>query len=235
MELQQTFTTDLRQIPTRAEHSADLVAQAARAEIVDTETYGRGGDLIRAMTDELKLNEDARTKLVKPLNDHVKWINSEFKKITEPLTKAIARVRGLMQTHADRVEQMRIENEKALQKKRDDNAMEQANKLERMGHHELADAVLVQAASAPVVDTRMDTVRGDVTGATSSTKKVWKLSIDHLYVLVQHLEARKIIENDEKAMDRIRIAIEPYVKAQHALGKTVPGTTYKQVTQVAVS
>lgn len=235
MTLKHTLTTDLSNVPGHSDRATDLVIQAQRCEIVDTTSYGRGGDLIRAMREVNDQAEEARTKLVKPLNDHVKMINAEFKKITEPLGKAITRVRGLMTAHSDKVEAARIEEEKRLQKERDDAAMAEATRLQEAGKDELAETVLEQAASAPVVDTRMDTVRGDVTGATSSTKKVWKCTIADFAEVVKHPELLAIIVNDEEAMKRIRIALEPFVKICHKQGKAVPGMTYKQVNQTAVS
>ena len=173
LTLKHTLTTDLSAVPGHNDRATDLVMSAQRCEIVDTTTYGRGGDLIREMREAFDKTEAARTKLVKPLNDHVKMINTEFKKITEPLSKAMTRVRNLMTGHSDKVEAARVAEERELQKKRDAEALKQAEKLEEAGKPELADAVLEQAVTAPVVDARMDTVRGDITGATSSTSKVW--------------------------------------------------------------
>lgn len=234
LTLKHTLTTDLSVVPTHNSEAIELVMQADGCNIIDTVTYGRGGDLLRAMRDLLFNVETARTKLVKPLNDHVKMINGEFKKITEPLTGRITLVRGLMTRHSDKIEAARIKEEKRLQKKRDDAALEQADKLARSGHSDLAEAVIEQAASAPAADTRMDTVRGDVTGATSSTSKVWKCTITSLKDLFMDNDVCAIVEADEQAMNRIRIAVQDYVKLQDKIGKQVLGAEWKQHSQTNV-
>lgn len=235
LTLKHTLTTDLSAVPGHNDRATDLVMSAQRCEIVDTTTYGRGGDLVREMREAFDKTEAARTKLVKPLNDHVKMINTEFKKITEPLAKAMTRVRGLMTSHSNKVEAVRIAEERELQKKRDAEAIKQAEKLEEAGKPELADAVLEQAASAPVVDARMDTVRGDITGATSSTSKVWKCTILSLKELFMDDDVCAVVEADEQAMNRIRIAVQDYVKLQHKLGKQVLGAEWKQHSQTNVT
>lgn len=235
MTLKHTLTTDLSAVPGHNDRATELVMQAQRCEIVDTTTYGRGGDLIRAMREHYDKTEAARTKLVKPLNDHVKMINTEFKKITGPLTAAITKVRNMMTAHSDKIEAARKAEEARLRKEREDAALEQATKLQEAGKSELAETVLGQAAVAPAVDTRMDTVRGDVTGATSSTSKVWKCTILSLKELFMDNDVCAIVEADEQAMNRIRIAVQDYVKLQHKIGKHVLGAEWKQVTQTNVT
>ena len=235
LTLKHTLTTDLSAVPGHNDRATELVMAAQRCEIVDTITYGRGGDLIREMREAFTNSEAARTKLVKPLNAHVTMINTEFKKITEPLAKAMTRVRSLMTSHSNKVEAARIADERELQKKRDAEALKQAQKLEEAGKPELADAVLEQAVSAPVVDTRMDTIRGDITGATSSTSKVWKCTLLSLKELFMDNDVCAIVEADEQAMNRIRIAVQDYVKLQHKIGKHVLGAEWKQHSQTNVT
>lgn len=235
LTLKHTLTTDLSVVPSHSDRATELVIEAQRCEIIDTTGYGRGGDLIRAMREHFDKTEAARTKLVKPLNDHVKMINAEFKKITEPLSNAMSYVRGRMTAHSNKVEAARIAEEAELQKKRDAEAIKQAEKLEKAGKPELAETVLEQAASAPVVDTRMDTVHGDITGATSSTSKVWKCTIKSLNELFMDHDVCRIVEADEQAMNRIRIALNDYVKLQHKIGKQVLGAEWKQHSQTNVT
>lgn len=235
MQLQRTYQADYSQIPVHNTRAMELVTQSETAVIESDVTYGRGGDLMREMTDELKGADVIRLKLNEWARGHIEFVNGEFKKFTQPLSLAIADLRGKLGTYADKIERERIEAEKALQKKREAQAIKHADTLEKSGRPELADAVLDQAVTAPRVETRMDTVRGDVTGATTSHKKVWKCGITDLVALVHDPVAIAVIAGDEQAMNRIRIAIEPYVKAQHKRKLAVPGTSYKQVTQVAAS
>lgn len=235
MTMKHTLTTDLSVVPTHNDRATELVMQAERCEIVDTTTYGRGGDLIRAMREHFENTEAARTKLVKPLNDHVKMINAEFRKITEPLINADVHVRGMMTAHSDKVEAARKVEEDRLREERDDAALEHADRLARNGHEDLADVVIQQAAAAPAVDTKMDAVRGDVTGATSSTSKVWKCTITSLKELFMDNDVCAIVEADEQAMKRIRIAVQDYVKLQDKMGKQVLGAEWKQHSQTNVT
>lgn len=62
----------------------------------------------------LKRAEEARTFIVKPLNDHVKLINAEFKKITDPLTFADRSIRNAMSAFYQAKERARLEEQVRL-------------------------------------------------------------------------------------------------------------------------
>lgn len=235
MQLKRTYEADYSQIPAHNTRAMELVTQSGTAVIESDITYGRGGDLLREMSDELKGADAVRMKLNEWARGHIDFVNGEFKKFTAPLTTAITELRGKLGTYADKIERERIAAEKALQQKREAQVIKHAETLEKGGRPELADAVLDQAVAAPPVVTRMDTVRGDITGATTTHKKIWKCTVEDLAEVVKHPELLAIIASDEQAMARIRIALEPFVKICHKQGKAVPGMKYAQVTQVAAT
>lgn len=153
-----------------------LLAQAQRAEIDSSERYATGADLAKIISTKIKAAEEARTALVKPLNDHVKWINGQFKPTTETLEQAKQLLMAKMTRFAQLQEQEQARLRAEARAREEAEALERAKALEAEGKRELADAVLDTAASLPEAPLRSTPTRGNL-GSTASTKKVWKLRI----------------------------------------------------------
>lgn len=67
------------------------------AKIESPEGEARAAEFCQQVKLRIKQADDARTFLVKPLNDHVRQINSTFKETTEPLEEALEEVkRGMV-------------------------------------------------------------------------------------------------------------------------------------------
>lgn len=103
---------------------ASLVDQATTHRIIDDFTRGQAADLRGALKQAETRVEEARTALVKPLNDHVRAINARFKPLTDALSGAVRSIDGeILRDRREREaaaqrERLRLEEERrAIEKK----------------------------------------------------------------------------------------------------------------------
>lgn len=68
----------------------------AVAAVTDAASEQRAAEFLKGVKEKMKAVEDARTRLVKPLSDHVKMINAQFKAASAPLEEADRIVRDGM-------------------------------------------------------------------------------------------------------------------------------------------
>ena len=89
------ITRDERDELDRVSHEATLLLGEAYSisTVIDAPSEITAAEFLKQIKTRHSIAEDARTKLVKPLNDHVKMINAEFKKTTQPLEQAEALVK----------------------------------------------------------------------------------------------------------------------------------------------
>jgi hypothetical protein len=167
-----TDITPARQALTAGEQ---LLEQANRAEVVDDDSASRMTDLLGICKAQLKKAEDARKALVKPLNDHVKWINAEFKKSTEPLQ--VADRAGRKKLNAYLTEKQRAERAERERQRREaeERALAEAQAAADAGDAEGADAALETGADIPEAK-RSAPVRGSY-GASASTRGSWFVTV----------------------------------------------------------
>ena len=76
----------IERIKTETSAIVDKATEIARVDSPEAEA--RAGEFLAQVKRRGKIMDEARTKLVKPLNDHVKMINAEFAKTLKPLTEA---------------------------------------------------------------------------------------------------------------------------------------------------
>lgn len=77
-----------------------LITVAKRVAVVtDAETEARATEFLTNIKAQLKAADEARLKLVKPIKDHAKMIDDEFKLTTRPLSEADELVRQGMRTY----------------------------------------------------------------------------------------------------------------------------------------
>jgi len=200
----------------------DLIEQANRVpETLTNETYAKAGDLVRMIANSLKRMDEARKSLVKPLNDHVKFINSEFKTTAEPLTYATNSIRNKMGAWAAEQERLHeIELANTL-KKAEDEALKRAAQYEADGKKDKADNILNEIINSPAPTVHVAPAYGDY-GSTTSIRKTMDFEITNLMALPHFLMAI-IIEND-KAMQAIKTALRKAVMEEINNGRTdIPG------------
>ena len=70
----------------------ELVSQAERAVIESQKQFNMSVDFIKVCTQQTTRAEEIRKSLVKPLNEHVKWINAQF----SPIKDRIAQAKSIM-------------------------------------------------------------------------------------------------------------------------------------------
>lgn len=105
-----------QEITTRVlDSTASLVDDARAVQVRDDEEAELATDFLSMIAGERKRAEDARTFLVKPLNDHVKMINARFKGPAEILKQADAIVREKVLSYRADVERRRQEEIRRLE------------------------------------------------------------------------------------------------------------------------
>jgi len=161
-----------------------LEGQVTRAEVSDDDSLSKAGDLYKIIGSQEKKSEDARKKLVQPLNLHVKWINNQFKPLTERLKLIKNSLKGKMDIFV--AEKTRIEQEQAeaARKAAEEEALQRAAELEKQGQAEVADKVIEAAAELPSTVPKSAPARGDY-GSTTSARTDWKAEIVDIKAFLQ--------------------------------------------------
>ncbi len=170
----QTAATLLTQSQPLVDNANNLIEQANKAVVSTVEEFSTATDFVRICQGQLKQSEDARKAIVQPLNDHVKWINVQFKPITDLVTKA----KAIVSTKAarwkseedERVRKAAIEEQRLA----DEQALKDAEAALEAGDEGRADAILEVAAETPAPVMKAPVARGSLTGATGSTRTNWK-------------------------------------------------------------
>jgi len=198
-EIIEKATESLQQVQfgEMIENVSEIILQADRAIIETEETYTRGGDLVKVLSNEKNKLETARKALVKPLNDHIKFINNEFKKQTGILDEAVAIVKRKMIAWANEQERQRRIMEEERRKREEEAALKLAEAAQSQGMSTVADEVLNKAIEAPVTDTKQRTVKGEY-GSTTSIRKIkkWRV-IDRAKIPVKYLMVdREMVTHD---------------------------------------
>ncbi len=170
----QTPATLLTQSQPLIDNANNLTEQANKAMVSTVEEFATATDFVRICQGQINIAEDARKAIVGPLNDHVKWINLQFKPITEAVTKA----KGIVSNKAakwkseedERVRKAALEEQRLA----DEQALRDAEAASEAGDEERAEAILDVAAETPAPIMKAPVARGTLTGATGSTKTTWK-------------------------------------------------------------
>jgi hypothetical protein len=175
----QTPATLLTQSQPLIDNANNLTEQANKSVVTTMEEFATATDFVRICQGQINIAEDARKAIVGPLNDHVKWINLQFKPITESVTKA----KGIVSSKAarwkyeedERVRKAAIEEQRLA----DEQALKDAEAALEAGDEERADAILEVAAETPAPVMKAPVARGSITGATGSTRTNWKGTVEY--------------------------------------------------------
>lgn len=156
------------------ESSTSSLVVLATALVVESQPdMAEGTDLLAQIKKTLKRSEEARDVLVRPLNDHVKMINAQFKTVTAPLADAERMIRQKMLTYAAALEKERQEEAERVRRAEQERALEAAAALEAAGKIVEAEVTLSFAAEAKAEVTRVEPTTTDA-GNTTSIRKIWK-------------------------------------------------------------
>jgi len=158
----------------------DLKGQAERAVIDSTEKARRGSDFLKIVKSTTKNVDDERKALVEPYGKRTKVINAEFKKVTAVLSAA-GEIASRKVLDFQIAEQERKEAERqATEKQAQDDALTAAQEAEKAGNPAVADQILELAVDSEAEPVKPSAARGDLTGATTSVRKVWTARVDDI-------------------------------------------------------
>ena len=205
----------------KAAGAADgLVSLVGTLTIKDEASREHAVTLRAGINGELKRIDEMRVALVKPLNDHVKWINSGFKPATTALTQALAAVEEKLRV--DRREQERLAEE---ERKRVEREAEKVRKeaeaallkeakdagLSKKDAQAFASGVAAQIETpAPYVAPAPKTLRG-AGGAKVTFKKRWTYAVENAakvpreYLVIDSGKVRDAIANGVRSIAGLRI------------------------------
>jgi len=156
------------------DNANNLTEQAERADVTDAESFDNATDFVKICQTQFNAAEDARKAVTGPLNDHVKWINAQFKPITNALTAAKSKV-SMKAAAWKREEDKRVAAEaEEARKAAEEQAIKDAEAASEAGDEERAEAILDIAAETPAPVSKAPAARGAITGATGSTRTTWK-------------------------------------------------------------
>lgn len=162
------------QIMPFTNNANELVEQAKRAEVKDQESFDMSVDFIKICNSQLNRKEEMRKQLTKPLNDHIKWINDQFRPVTERIEEA-KKIMNQKATDYQVAEQQRREAEaKAERERQEELALQEAEQASERGDEATSEAILDVASETPEQPAKAQTGRGSYTGATGSLRGTWK-------------------------------------------------------------
>lgn len=170
----QTPATLLTQSQPYVDNANSLKEQADRAKITDPDSFANATDFVKICQGQLKSLEDARKAITQPLNDHVKWINDQFRPIRQTIEAAKKTVSDRAATWKREDDKRIREEAETARKAAEEQAIKDAEEAVDAGDQERADKILDVAATTPAAEARAPTARGALTGATGGTRETWK-------------------------------------------------------------
>lgn len=229
----------MTQTPTEKIETAEVLtirtegeglAEMAWSLTVTETTMGEASDLLGWIAGNKKKLEAQRVSLVKPLNDHVKFINGLFKDWAEPLESAneIVREKVLAYTReqariaaeAQAVEDERIRTEQARlaageERVRAEQARIAAEQARLEAEAEAANApppppvAIVPPSPAPIPAAPEKTTRSPL--ATTTVKKVWQYevtdpdAVPREYLVIDQKKIAAVVRAGVRSIEGVRI------------------------------
>ncbi len=151
----------------------NLMEQAERAEIIDMESFERCVDHIKICQSQRTAAEDARKSLTAPLNNHVGWINDQFRPITDRLDQASKLMKGKGSKWKVEEDARVAAEEARVRQEAEDQAIKDAEEAAAQGDDDKAEAIIDAAADTPKGVTKAPTGHGAHTGASGGIRKTW--------------------------------------------------------------
>lgn len=202
------------------ESSTSSLVVLATALVVESQPdMAEGTDLLAQIKKTLKRSEEARDVLVRPLNDHVKMINAQFKTVTAPLADAERTIRQKMLTYATALEKERQEEAERARRAEQERALEAAAALEAAGKIVEAEVTLSFAAEAKAEVARVEPTTTDA-GNTTSIRKIWKHEVVDFGAVPDAFK----IADDAKIREAVRAGI-----------REIPGVRIYQEDSLAIN
>ena len=112
-----TLETDTPKELVKLETQRDLLLQGFMSlEVVDEPTQGQAAAGLAQLRTFMKQTEENRKELVKPLNDHVKFINGRFETLLRPIKEAENYLELQIRKYRQRIEDARRKEQDRLQR-----------------------------------------------------------------------------------------------------------------------
>jgi hypothetical protein len=239
---------ELATIDSHQSAVASLVDNARTHRIVDDFTRGQAADLRNALKQAMTRVDEARTLIVKPLNDHVKSINARFKPMADALENAVRALDGeiirdrRVREAAAEAERQRLERERLeLERKQEEARAEEARKADERAKWEAIEAgmkkqdaeelgrlmaqdVLAQPV-APILQVAppLPPARtiASMSGSVASVKKLWDFELKDVGALAGAYPATVEVKRGA-VLDLLR-GLEKDGATEAALENAVPG------------
>jgi hypothetical protein len=181
--------------------NATLVDSARNAAISSESDLSTAIDLLATIKERAKNIELERNKIVKPINDSVKHINTRFKSLSEPLDDAQAGLSKKILAYQRIIEEQKKAEAEKIRLAREAELLAAAEQKQELGNTEGAEKLLDYAVKLkPVVE---ETGRGGFTGAKSSISMVWTYEVTDIKALA-NAEPSLVMENNGAIRDRVR-------------------------------
>lgn len=236
-EVQHTVSDHVnKQLEPLLANLPNLLDQATRAKCETRDHFARCSDLVKMIKTVCKNVDDMRKQYSGPFDKTFKAINKTCNAKVEPAETALAHLEPMMLTWAKAEEKRAKAEQERIRREEEDRALAAAEQLQQSaaalrkqeqethvagdvaGAQQIAEraAVIEQAvtttidaaASLPIGDTAVRRQRGAY-GAVGGVRKTWVTKVVDITLLPKEFIAA--INADEKAMERIRIAIQPLV------------------------
>ena len=208
---------------------ANLLEQVGRVVITDDDVLAAAGDLAKVINVQIKKSDEARLSLTKPLKDHCKFIEAQFKETVKPMSEAKVTLAGKMNTYVSE-RQIRLDKKaKEARELAEKEALESAAEAEASGDTDTADAIVEAAAELPTSVPKTAIARGNL-GASVSTKVTWHGKINNMKAFLQAIIDGNIPEDfievsqaklnklaTDKKTEKINFGIELFKKTSAAV------------------
>ena len=204
-----------QQLQVVEKKTPSIIAEARTIVISSELTSKHANDLLSACKKLFNIAEDRRKFFVKPLQDHVKNINDQFKKLTIPLEEAEGILKDKLLGYIKELQKKEAEESRIRQEKENaENKEKQATINDFFGPNE----TLVVIAEKPIVVDDKPKVTIDSGLGKSYTRKVWRWKV---------VEEAKIPDDyyrlDEKMIDTLLKAHTKTVKGVSVNELVIPG------------
>lgn len=187
--------TDMQGKLTQISKDVQSITKKATAILIETAEQMEGAsEFLKQVVVRKKRIEELRIFFTKPLNDHIRDINAQFKKAINPLEAIEKEVKGKM------VDYRRIENER-IEKER----MRKLKEAEKLKTESLREERIEEAEKIQQ-ETKVETASG-----STRFKKVWKFEVleeaevPRAYLEVNESLIRRAVADGVREIPGVRI------------------------------
>jgi len=175
---------------------ASLIADLTNLRVYDVRSLIAASEGLKRVRQTLRKCEEVRTALVKPLNDHIRFINNEFKKVTTPLKNLDKEITQKIMLYRQEVEKQRAIEQERLNK-------EAEARLE---------SSLIPEAIAIIAEAQRKSIYMKTGKVTFMTIRKWRLinigAVPRDLLILNEAEVTKLVKAGIQAIPGIEIYTE---------------------------